>query len=65
MVGDEGKGLLPLRWHDNVENVGFMGISEQLKSKILEVIEQRTIYPYQIIKEWIPCHAYKLLLRGG
>ena len=41
MVGDEGKGLLPLRWHDNVENVGFMGISEQLKSKILEVIEQR------------------------
>ena len=41
MVGDEGRGLLPLRWHDNVENVGFMGISEQLKSKILEVIEQR------------------------
>ncbi len=41
MVGEEGKGLLPLRWHDNVENVGFMGISEELKLKILEVIEQR------------------------
>ena len=41
MVGDEGRGLLPLRWHDNVENVGFMGISDDLKSKILEVIEQR------------------------
>ena len=41
MVGEEGKGLLPLRWHDNVENVGFMGISEELKSKILKLIEQR------------------------
>jgi len=41
MIGKKGRGLLPLRWHDNVKNVGFMGISEELKSKIFELIEQR------------------------
>ena len=26
MVGEEGKGLLPLRWHDNVENLSLIHI---------------------------------------
>ena len=40
MIGGEGKGLLPLRGHSNVQGVGSMGFTPKLKSRVFEAIEK-------------------------
>ena len=40
MVGDEGKGLLPLRGHSNVQGVGSMGVTPALKAEVFSAIEK-------------------------
>ena len=39
MIGGEGKGLLPLRGHSNVQGVGSMGVTPALKAEVLAAIE--------------------------
>ena len=41
MIGGEGKGLLPLRGHSNVQGVGSMGFTPALKDKMFEAIERK------------------------
>ena len=41
MIGGEGKGLLPLRGHSNVQGVGSMGFTPKLKSKVFAAIEKK------------------------
>ena len=41
MIGGEGKGLLPLRGHSNVQGVGSMGFTPALKDKMFRAIEQK------------------------
>ena len=41
MIGGEGKGLLPLRGHSNVQGVGSMGFTPALKDKMFQAIEQK------------------------
>lgn len=40
MIGGEGKGLLPLRGHSNVQGVGSMGVTPALKAEVLAAIER-------------------------
>ena len=40
MIGGEGKGLLPLRGHSNVQGVGSMGFTPQLKASVFAAIER-------------------------
>jgi len=40
MIGGEGKGLLPLRGHSNVQGVGSMGVTPTLKAEVFEAIEE-------------------------
>ena len=40
MIGGEGKGLLPLRGHSNVQGVGSMGFTPKLKSRVFDAIEK-------------------------
>lgn len=39
MIAGEGKGLLPLRGHSNVQGVGSMGLTPQLKASVFAAIE--------------------------
>ncbi len=39
MIGGEGKGLLPLRGHSNVQGVGSMGVTPTLKTEVFRAIE--------------------------
>ena len=39
MVSGEGKGLLPLRWHDNAPQLPFMGFNSSTKRRIFESFE--------------------------
>ena len=39
MIGGEGKGLLPLRGHSNVQGVGSMGVTPALKAEVFAAIE--------------------------
>ena len=41
MIGGEGKGLLPLRGHSNVQGVGSMGFTPKLKSQVFDSIERK------------------------
>ncbi|HLJ11609.1 MAG TPA: FdhF/YdeP family oxidoreductase [Planctomycetaceae bacterium] len=41
MVGRPGAGLMPIRGHSNVQGVGSVGVTPQLKQAILERFEQR------------------------
>ncbi|MDX1490688.1 MAG: FdhF/YdeP family oxidoreductase [Pseudohongiellaceae bacterium] len=41
MIGGQGKGLLPLRGHSNVQGVGSMGFSPALKKPIFDNIESK------------------------
>ncbi|MBA59808.1 MAG: histidine kinase [Gammaproteobacteria bacterium] len=41
MIGGEGRGLLPLRGHSNVQGVGSMGFTPQLKEKMFKAIEEK------------------------
>lgn len=41
MVGRPGAGLLPLRGHSNVQGVGSMGVTPQLKHAIFENLESK------------------------
>jgi molybdopterin-dependent oxidoreductase alpha subunit len=40
MIGGEGKGLLPLRGHSNVQGVGSMGVTPALKAEVFAAIEK-------------------------
>ncbi|MCG8415200.1 MAG: FdhF/YdeP family oxidoreductase [Pseudomonadales bacterium] len=40
MIGGEGKGLLPLRGHSNVQGVSSMGLTPALKQQVFEAIEK-------------------------
>jgi len=40
MIGGTGKGLLPLRGHSNVQGVGSMGVTPQLKTQIFNSLEK-------------------------
>ena len=40
MVGKKGAGLLPLRGHSNVQGVGSMGVTPELKKEIFQKIEE-------------------------
>lgn len=40
MIGGEGKGLLPLRGHSNVQGVGSMGMTPALKADVFAAIER-------------------------
>ena len=40
MIAGEGKGLLPLRGHSNVQGVGSMGFTPNLKQQLFDAIEQ-------------------------
>ncbi len=40
MIGGEGKGLLPLRGHSNVQGVGSMGVTPALKAEVFTAIEE-------------------------
>lgn len=40
MIAGEGKGLLPLRGHSNVQGVGSMGLTPQLKASVFTAIER-------------------------
>lgn len=40
MVGKPNAGLLPIRGHSNVQGMGSMGVTPQLKREVLENIEQ-------------------------
>ena len=40
MIGGEGKGLLPLRGHSNVQGVGSMGVTPALKTEVFSAIEK-------------------------
>jgi molybdopterin-dependent oxidoreductase alpha subunit len=40
MIGGEGKGLLPLRGHSNVQGVGSMGVTPELKAEVFSSIEK-------------------------
>ncbi|GJM12702.1 MAG: formate dehydrogenase [Pseudohongiella sp.] len=40
MIGGEGKGLLPLRGHSNVQGVGSMGVTPALKAEVFAAIEE-------------------------
>lgn len=39
MVGKPGAGLLPLRGHSNVQGIGSMGVTPQLKDAVLERLQ--------------------------
>lgn len=39
MIGGEGKGLLPLRGHSNVQGVSSMGLTPALKQQVFEAME--------------------------
>src|SRR5690606_16139936 len=39
MVGRPGAGLLPLRGHSNVQGIGSMGVTPQLKDAVLERLQ--------------------------
>ena len=41
MIGGEGRGLLPLRGHSNVQGVGSMGFTPALKHKMFDAIEKK------------------------
>lgn len=50
MIGGEGKGLLPLRGHSNVQGVSSMGLTPALKQQIFDAIEKEyevTLPDYQ------------------
>lgn len=49
MVGRKHAGLLPLRGHSNVQGIGSMGFTPQLKKAILENLELK--YPVTIPQE--------------
>lgn len=40
MVGKPGAGLLPLRGHSNVQGIGSMGVTPQLKDAVLERLQK-------------------------
>ncbi len=40
MMGGEGKGLLPLRGHSNVQGVGSMGVTPALKAEVFAALEK-------------------------
>ncbi len=40
MIGRPGSGLLPLRGHSNVQGVGSMGVTPELKEKVFASIER-------------------------
>ena len=40
MIGGEGKGLLPLRGHSNVQGIGSMGVTPALKAEVFSAIEK-------------------------
>jgi len=40
-VGRPGAGLLPLRGHSNVQGIGSMGVTPQLKDEVLAALESR------------------------
>jgi molybdopterin-dependent oxidoreductase alpha subunit len=40
MVGKPGAGLLPIRGHSNVQGIGSMGVTPQLKQSVFNNIEQ-------------------------
>lgn len=41
MIGAEGKGLLPLRGHSNVQGVGSMGVTPALKAEVFAAMEEK------------------------
>ncbi len=41
MVGRPHAGLLPLRGHSNVQGIGSMGVTPQLKQKVFEALQQK------------------------
>jgi molybdopterin-dependent oxidoreductase alpha subunit len=41
MVGRTHAGLLPLRGHSNVQGVGSMGVSPQLKQQVFDALEEK------------------------
>ena len=41
MLGAEGRGLMPLRGHSNVQGIGSMGVVPELKSSYLEAMQRR------------------------
>ena len=41
MIGGEGKGLLPLRGHSNVQGVSSMGLTPALKDRVFNAIEEK------------------------
>ncbi len=40
MIAGEGKGLLPLRGHSNVQGIGSMGVTPELKTSVFAAIER-------------------------
>lgn len=40
MIAGEGKGLLPLRGHSNVQGIGSMGVTPELKASVFAAIER-------------------------
>jgi molybdopterin-dependent oxidoreductase alpha subunit len=40
MVGKRGAGLLPLRGHSNVQGIGSMGVTPELKKEVFQKIEE-------------------------
>ena len=49
MVSGKGKGLLPLRWHDNAPQLPFMGFDSSTKRRIFESFE--STYDIKLPKE--------------
>ncbi|RPI76639.1 MAG: histidine kinase, partial [Planctomycetaceae bacterium] len=41
MIGRQGAGLMPIRGHSNVQGIGSVGVTPQLKKAILDRFEQR------------------------
>ena len=49
MINGKGKGLLPLRWHDNAPQLPFMGFNSSTKKTIFESFENT--YDIQLPKQ--------------
>jgi len=52
MVGRPHAGLLPLRGHSNVQGVGSMGVSPQLKQQVFEALQQKLGITLPITPGW-------------
>lgn len=65
MVGRRNAGLLPLRGHSNVQGVGSMGVTPQLKQSIFEKIEKHLGVKLPTTKGWDTMTCMHEALKGN